>query len=60
FLRRVVAHGGAALDAAGGGHRARARQQRLGERGLAAPRLADERNRPQVLDRVLSQIPSRG
>jgi hypothetical protein len=44
--RGVVADGSAALDAAGRGHRPRAHEQRLGQAGLAAARLADERNRP--------------
>src|SRR5258708_2607675 len=44
--RGVVAHGSAALDAARHGNRSRRREQRLGQAGLAAPRLPDERYRP--------------
>jgi hypothetical protein len=48
--RRVVADRGAALDASGGGDRLRGREQRLGERGLAAACLADQRKSPDPLD----------
>jgi len=54
LARGVVAHGSAALDAAGGGDYPRAREQRLGKRGLAGPRLADERDRPDLFDGMLA------
>src|SRR6185312_11133362 len=50
--RGVVADGSAALDAAGRGDRPRLREQRLGEAGLAATGLADERNRPDAFDGI--------
>ena len=51
--RRVVADGGAALHAAGRRDRACARQQRLGQRGLARAGLADQREGADTLDGVL-------
>src|SRR5258707_3424503 len=48
--RGVVAHGSAALALAGKGIRSRRREQRLGQAGLAAPRLPDERYRPNAFD----------
>src|SRR5436190_20394272 len=52
FKWGVVAYGSAALDAAGGGNRSRFCQQRLGQAGLAAACLADERECPDALDRI--------
>src|SRR5262249_15256819 len=49
--RRVVADGRALVDAARGRDGSRAREQRFSERGLSRSRLADERDRPYLLDR---------
>ena len=49
----IVADGSAALDAAGGVNRSRFREQRLGQAGLAAARLADECDRPDAFDGIL-------
>src|SRR5262245_45904976 len=48
--RGVVADGGAFVDAARGRDGSRAREQRFGERGLSRSRLADKRDRPDLLD----------
>ena len=48
--RGVIAHSGAALDAAGRGDRPRSCEQRLGQRGLPRSGLADERNGPDSFD----------
>ena len=56
--RGVVADGSAALDAAGGGNRSRSREQRLGQAGLAAACLADERNRPDAFDGICHGLSS--
>ena len=48
----VVANSGASLHAAGGVHRSRFREQRLGQGGLAAARLSDERDRPDALNGI--------
>ena len=50
FQRSVVADSSAALDAAGDGNRSPFREQRLGQAGLAAASLADERDCPDVFD----------
>jgi hypothetical protein len=60
FQRLVVADGSAALDAARRRDRPRAHEQRLGERGLSGPRLADERNRPDVFGGMLAHECSSG
>ena len=52
FARRVVADCSTALDAPRRVNRSRFRQQRLGQCSLAAARLADERDRPDVLDGI--------
>ena len=52
FARRVVADCSTALDAPRRVNRSRLRQQRLGQCSLAAARLADERDRPDVLDGI--------
>ena len=52
FPRGIVADGSAALDAAGGVNRSRFREQRLGQGGLAAARLADERDRPDAVNGI--------
>jgi hypothetical protein len=54
FQRLVIANGSAALDAARRRDRPRAHEQRLGERGLSRPRLADERDRPDVFGWMLA------
>src|SRR5882724_1347304 len=48
--RGVVAHGSAAINAPCSGNGSRASEQRLGQAGLAAPGLSDERNRPDSFD----------
>src|SRR5688500_5590110 len=48
--RGVIANGGAALYAAGGRYGAGLCQQRFSQAGLAAARLADEREGPDALD----------
>ena len=48
----VIADGSAALYAAGRGDHPRGCEQRFGQAGLSRPRLADERNRPEMLDGI--------
>ena len=57
--RGVIADGSAALDAARSGNRPRLGEQRLGQRGLARPRLSDERDRPDSFDRMWHGSPPR-